>query len=172
MVPGSFVGYFVAAAGAAAALIGLLFVAISLRPESVLGRNAPPVGRALAESSFTGLMNAFFLSMVAVVPGASLGVAAGVLGLGSVWNTIWLQRHLGRQDEHRVMLLLSFATFAAELALGGVLIAQPHSTGCVRALCYVVIASFAVALGRAWSLMQGRHLEDTEGAPGGGNGQA
>ena len=37
MVPGDFIGYFAAAGTAAGTLIGLLFVAVSLRPESVLG---------------------------------------------------------------------------------------------------------------------------------------
>ena len=40
MVPDDFTGYFAAAGTAAGALIGLLFVAVSLRPETVLGRGA------------------------------------------------------------------------------------------------------------------------------------
>jgi hypothetical protein len=55
VVPDSFDGYFTAAASAAGALIGLLFVAISMRPDAVLGANPSSHARALASSSFTGL---------------------------------------------------------------------------------------------------------------------
>jgi hypothetical protein len=87
VVPDSFTGYFAGAATAAGALIGLLFVAVSLRPEAVLGAGASAKAQAVASP--------------------------------------------GRQS-------------------------------LVYAIAYLLVASFAAALGRAWSLMQGRD------APGGG----
>jgi hypothetical protein len=53
VIPADFTGYFAAAATAAGALIGLLFVAISLRPESILGDQAAPVGRAMSGSPWS-----------------------------------------------------------------------------------------------------------------------
>jgi len=44
VVPGEFTAYFAGAAAAAGVLIGLLFVAASLRPESVFGESATPGG--------------------------------------------------------------------------------------------------------------------------------
>ncbi|HUY77561.1 MAG TPA: hypothetical protein VMV29_12380 [Ktedonobacterales bacterium] len=38
MVPTSFLGFFAASAGASAALIGLLFVAISITPERIISQ--------------------------------------------------------------------------------------------------------------------------------------
>jgi hypothetical protein len=49
-------------------LIGLLFVAVWLRPETVFGDGAPPAGRAQADSAFTCLADSFFVSLVALVP--------------------------------------------------------------------------------------------------------
>ena len=46
MVPAEFTGYFTAAAAAAGVLIGLLFVAVSLRSETVFGDGASAAGRA------------------------------------------------------------------------------------------------------------------------------
>jgi hypothetical protein len=43
MVPTDFANYFLASAGAGAALIGLLFVAISINTERTFGREAQPV---------------------------------------------------------------------------------------------------------------------------------
>ncbi len=42
--------------------------------------------------------------------------------------------------------------------MGVILVVTPHDRGEVFSMCYLVIASFAVALSRAWSLVQGRHL--------------
>jgi hypothetical protein len=57
VVPDDFTGYFAAAATAAGALIGLLFVAASLRPETILGRDAPPAAKAISGSAFTALFS-------------------------------------------------------------------------------------------------------------------
>jgi hypothetical protein len=59
MVPASFYGYFTAAAAAAGVLIGLLFVAVSLRPDTISGDEAPAAGRAQAGSAFTCQVNCF-----------------------------------------------------------------------------------------------------------------
>jgi hypothetical protein len=171
MVPASYVGYFIAAGGAAAALIGLLFVAICLRPSSVLGPTAPASGRALAESSFTCLINAFFISLIAAIPSTKLGIAAVVIALVSLYHTGKLQRRLAGDDSHRLMLAFSAAAFSAELAAGVVLVIRPHMVGCVNGWCYVVAASFAVALARAWNLMRGTHLQNGD-VPSGPQAQA
>jgi hypothetical protein len=44
MVPGAFDAYLGAAATASAALVGLLFVAVSVRDDSIFGPKATPVG--------------------------------------------------------------------------------------------------------------------------------
>ena len=54
MVPGVYDAYLAAMATAAAALIGLLFVAVSVRDYTIFGPNAMPGGEALAITAFTG----------------------------------------------------------------------------------------------------------------------
>ena len=94
MVTGDFIGYFAAAGTAAGTLIGLLFVAVSLRPESVLGAGAPPEGRAVAGSAFIALVNSFFVSLIAVIPHTSLGYVAAIMALLSLLYTLRLHRAL------------------------------------------------------------------------------
>jgi hypothetical protein len=49
---------------------------------------------------------------------------------------------------------LSIVTYIAQ-GLGGVaLLARPHLTWIVNGLCYVIFASFAISLTRAWALIQ------------------
>lgn len=45
-----------------------------------------------------------------------------------------------------------------QLGVGVASIFSPGTSGYIDALAYLLIASFAVALRRAWSLAQGRHL--------------
>src|SRR5579862_9330404 len=53
VVPDTYNGYFTATVTAAGTLIGLLFVANALRPDTVFGPAAPATGRVLAGSAFT-----------------------------------------------------------------------------------------------------------------------
>jgi len=68
MVPPQFTNFFLASSGAAAALVGLLFVAISVAPEHIVQANAPIERQAMAASSFSALLNAFFISLGALIP--------------------------------------------------------------------------------------------------------
>jgi hypothetical protein len=156
-VPASFYGYFTAAAAAAGVLIGLLFVAVSLRPETIFGDEASAAGRAQAGSAFTCLVNCFFVSLVALIPQAGIGVAAVVVSLTSMLATVRLHREVARQELQLTMLVLSMATYLYQFAIGLYVIAT-SGTGQISNLAYLQIALFAVALRRAWSLVQGKHL--------------
>ncbi len=80
-MPVDFTAFFAASAGAAAALVGLLFVAISISPERNVGPGAPVERQVVAEGAFTALVNAFFLSLGALIPNVGIGAIA-------VWHTI------------------------------------------------------------------------------------
>jgi hypothetical protein len=158
VVPDDFTGYFAASATAAGALIGLLFVAASLRPETVLGRGAPPAAQAVAGSAFTALINSFFVSLIALIPGTSLGYTATTMALLSLYGTWRLHHQLARHETALLQIVLALLAYLTQLGLGIALIIHQQDASLVYAVAYVLIGSFAVALRRAWSLMQGRHL--------------
>ncbi len=83
MVPSSYNAYFTAIATGAAALIGLLFVAVSVRDETIFGPKAIAGGEALAITAFTGLVNSLLISLLALIPQDNLGFGAIILGRGS-----------------------------------------------------------------------------------------
>jgi len=157
VVPDDFIGFFAGAAGAAAALIGLLFVAISVRAESVLGTGASAQARAVAGSAFTALINSFFVSLIALIPDNNLGYAAVLMAVVSMASTVRLHRGLGKGESAVPLLLLAMAAFLTQFVAGAFLIARPADQNLVYFVAYVLVASFAAGLGRAWSLMQGRH---------------
>ncbi len=165
VVTGDFIGYFAAAGTAAGTLIGLLFVAVSLRPESVLGAGAPPEGRAVAGSAFIALVNSFFVSLIAVIPHTSLGYVAAIMALLSLLYTLRLHRALAGSRPAWRQLLLAAATYCGQLGVGVALAIRPHTQELVSVVAYVLIASFSVGLGRAWSLMQGGYVEAKQEQP-------
>jgi hypothetical protein len=158
VIPAEFTGFFTAAAAAAGVLIGLLFVAVSLRTESVFAQGAPPGGRALAGSAFTSLVNSFFVALVALIPRASLGQVAIIMAAISLFNTARLHRQVARQQIQLVLMVLGVGTYVYQFVVGVMLVVNPHDSGQVFTMAYLVIASFAVALSRAWGLLEGRHL--------------
>jgi Kef-type K+ transport system membrane component KefB len=158
VVPADYSGYFTATVAAAGVLIGLLFVAVSLRPDTIFGDGAPPAGLAQAGSAFTCLVDCFFISLVALIPGGGLGVVSVILAVTSIVATLRLHREVARQELQLAMLVLSLATYLYQLVIGIILVLHGSATGQVSSVAYLEIALFSVALRRAWSLVQGKHL--------------
>ncbi len=79
MVSPGLVSFFSASVGAGAALIGLIFVAVSIAPEKTVMVGAPLERQAVAASAYTALLNAFFISLFALIPGTSMGWVALVM---------------------------------------------------------------------------------------------
>ena len=155
MVPASFIGYFTGAATAGAALIGLLFVAVSLRPESVRRTGSSARAHAVAGSAFTALVNSFFVSLIALIPGTNLGYTAVIMALISLYSTFRLHRGLGKGESAVMLLVLALAAYLTQLVAGVFLVASPGDQSLMYTIAYVLVAAFAAALGRAWSLLQG-----------------
>jgi hypothetical protein len=163
VLPATYTVYFTAASTSAAALIGLLFVAVSLRDDSIFGSNAIPSRRALATSSFIALVNSFFVALLALVPAGNVGIGALIMAVVSATAAVRLQRRLPRDRWHVVLAAFTFVTYAAQFAEGAVLIIAPHETGFVTGVAYQLFASMAVALQRAWRLLSSGGLD--EGGP-------
>ena len=161
MMPQEFDTFFATSAGASAALIGLLFVAVSrAEPGSVFGREAQADRHAAAAGAFTGLADAFFVSLGALIPGANIGgivlvVAAvallGTLGLG---RELWRRRFEGRRAGRGALLVLGgFAVYGLQLWCAYWLLGAPSDKDYLSALAFLLLGSYVVGLGRAWELL-------------------
>lgn len=165
MVPRSYLEFMITSASAAGAMIGLLFVAVSFRSDLVFGSRATQRVRTLAGSSFTGLVNAFSLSLLAVVPTTNIGVSMVVLSVICLFTTITLHAN-GPRDTHQYrLLILTGLTYVAQFAGGVTLLVRPHAVWIVNATCYLIFASFVLALVRAWQLLRAEGPTPTESAP-------
>jgi len=161
MVPDTFTAFFAASAGVAGALIGLLFVAISVAPAlaDVERRLELDVRAGVA---FSALTDALVVSLIALIPGVSLGVPALVaacagfascLGLGMV-----LMRGTGVVNRGRQLRLLGAQSlvFVYQFLVALQLRGDPHDQSAVRTLAILTVVFFLVGIARAWQLIGAR----------------
>jgi hypothetical protein len=160
MVPPEFLNFFTASTGAGAALVGLLFVAVSLAPEQIVTRRAPVERRAVAGSAFTALINAFFISLVALIPHFNFGtliVPISSLSLLTSLLQAWslLRPRKGWQSFLRraMLVCLSLGLYGLELRTAVGLITDPTQVGFVYGLLFVLLGIFVLGLTRAWELL-------------------
>jgi hypothetical protein len=162
-VAGHYESFFTASAGASAAILGLLVVALSV----VNADDADPTTRelrtVLAGSAFVVLVDIFFVSIVALTGGPVLlglsSVAMAAIGLLATRRLIPRARRAGNfaPSSRSRTLNLAFASmsvvgYSAQLGLAVALLADTHSAALQRALVLVIVAFYGSALGRAWEV--------------------
>jgi hypothetical protein len=163
MVPASFHDFFLASAGAGAALVGLLFVAVSIAPERNVAADAPVGRQATAASAFTALFNAFFVSLIALIPGGAFGGGAAVFGALGLVNSVGLARMLlkrwyGWQSALRrgFLVVVGVIVYGAELYYGARLLQRSDELGSVYSLVALLVGIYGIGLTRAWQLLGAR----------------
>jgi hypothetical protein len=154
--------FFAASAGVAGALIGLLFVAISVAPERVLGPDASEVHSVRAAATLTAFTNALSVSLFGLVPELNPGGAAtAVGGLGLVFILGALSRLIPSAKVKRVRAReLSFliglvAVFVIQLISGIELLERRSDRGALETVCILVVVCFLIGIERAWELVGG-----------------
>jgi hypothetical protein len=160
VVPSEFLNFFMASTGAAAALVGLLFVAVSLAPEQIVTRGAPVERRAVAGRAFTALINAFFISLVALIPHFNFGTLivpfsslSLLTSLLQAWSLLGPRKGWQSFLRRAVLICLSLGLYGLELWNGVGLITDPTQVGFVYGLLFVLLGIFILALTRAWELL-------------------
>ncbi len=162
MVPDKLLNYCLAGAGASATLIGLLFVAVSVAPEHVFGEGASAEQRALAGSAFIALVDAFLVSFVGLIPDTNIGYPALGVGVGALINTLnlarqlWEERRAGPGGQRLTLVVGGLGLYGGELWFAVQVIRQPHDTGYVYGLAYLLVGTYVLGVGRAWELLGAR----------------
>lgn len=146
MVPTDLTTFNVACMGASASFIGLLFVGLSVVMQKG-NQTVADADRVLAEGSYSALINIFFVSLVATLPGNSVGIVGLIMssiGLLSCWRLRPYSRKLSFVVS-AIVYLLEFL-FSLELFL--------HSNRYLDEGTYegIIIALFSMGLIRAWGL--------------------
>jgi hypothetical protein len=168
MAPDSLHDLFFAAAGVAGALIGLLFVAISVEHERLTAQDADQVHRVRARSALAAFVNALVISLFALIPGDTLGVAAtwgGTAGVLFVLGSVLSVRRAGHgrtsgfgRMRQLTFLVLMLVVFAFQVVNGVRLLSNEHNHGAADTLAVLVIACFMLGIYRSWELIGGPEI--------------
>ena len=159
-LPPAFSNFYTASTQVSAALIGLLFVSVSISTDSVFGEKATLRNRLRAYSAFTALVNAFFLSFTSILPDPRIGVYAVTLGALALSDTFMnlamvVRERGGGRIGALITTVLSAALYVDEVVLGALLMSRPHDLGLLSSLNTLIIGAYAFGLARAWALLGG-----------------
>jgi hypothetical protein len=163
VIPADIHDFFLAGAGVAGALIGLLFVAISVSAERLAKAEASAqMQRVRAYAALTAFINALAVSLFALIPGEQLGTAAlvvAILGLlfvtASLLSLIRVRAMRSMAVRDAVLLAGLTAAFVYQLVAGADLNANPGDVGSVHTIAILMIVFFLVGIARAWELIGG-----------------
>ena len=159
MMPEEYREFFVAATGVAGALIGLLFVAVSVFPEHARRATTRVQFHSRASAALLVFTNALVISLAALVPGISIGwwaVIAGGTVLLFALGTARSVAAAARRREARgdaIWLVLGLLVIGGFEVHAGTRLVTGLDLDAVQTLNSVVIGDLAYGISRAWQLV-------------------
>jgi hypothetical protein len=160
VVTGAYRDLFVATASAAAALTGLLFVAMSVASERAIVRGPRIIRQIRASAALLAFTSTLAIALFGLVPGTNIGYPAVIVAIIGIFFTAAAVRsivasHPGpalvRRQVGLIMILLLICF--TELIAGVVVLGTPASAASVQVIGYAVVASLLVGIGRAWEFI-------------------
>jgi hypothetical protein len=163
MVPDSIHDFFVASGPVAGALIGLLFVAISVAAGRLSQDKAgAQLHRIRAVAALTAFTNSLAVSLLALIPGHKIGPAAiYVAAFGLLFVAASLVSLVRRDQVHwatardALFLLALAVTFAVQLVEGADILARPDNPTAVNTIAILVVVCFLIGIARSWEVIGG-----------------
>jgi hypothetical protein len=163
VVPENIHDFFMGSAGVTGALIGLLFVAISVAgPRLARAEATAQVHRIRANASLIAFTNSLSVSLFALIPGEKIGwTSVAVSTVGLVFIAAALLSLLRAPEKHwsiarDAFFLVGMAVaFAVELIAGLNVAYHPGDSGSVETIAILVIVFCLIGIGRAWELVGG-----------------
>jgi hypothetical protein len=163
MVTGDARDLFVAVASAAAALTGLLFVAITVTPRPAGGRPRGVIHQVRSAAALLAFTNALGISLFGLVPNNNAGYPAGVFGIIGTLFTLASVRSILADTRARARFAAQLsliggllAVFISEIIFGAELIVNRHSHNAVDVLGNLIVASLFIGVARAWEFVGDR----------------
>jgi hypothetical protein len=158
---GHYESFFITSAGASAAILGLLVVAVSVVNADDANPTTRELRTVLAGSAFVALVDIFLVSIVALTGGSVVfglsSLAMAAIGLLATVQLIPRAKRAGnfsRGVRARTLNIafasISVGSYSAQLGLAAAILGNTRSTALQSALVLVIVALYGSALGRAW----------------------
>jgi hypothetical protein len=163
MVPEDIREFFAAGAGVAGALIGLLFVAISVSAERLSRETTgAQLHRIRAVAALTAFVNALAVSLFSLIPGEKIGwtsVAVAVVGLtfvvAAMMSLVRLRAIRSATIRDALFLIGLAVVFVIQLVEGLGVLGNPGNSGDVDTIAILVVSCFFIGIARSWELIGG-----------------
>jgi hypothetical protein len=155
--------FFITSAGASAAILGLLVVAVTVVNADDSNITTRELRTVLAGSAFVALVDIFIVSIVALTGGSvSFGVSSLAMAAGGLLATRGLvprARRAGNfsRDSRTRELNIAFAAisvgaYSVQFGLAVALLADTRSSALLHALILVIVALYCSTLARIWEV--------------------
>jgi hypothetical protein len=160
-VVGHYENFFITSAGASAAILGLLVVAITVVNADDENPTTRELRTVLAGSAFVALVDIFMVSIVALTGGSVVfglsSLAMAIVGLLATRQLIPRAKRAGNFSSSSrtrtlniVFASISAVAYPVQLVLALALLANTQNAALQRALVLVIVVLYCSALGRAW----------------------
>jgi hypothetical protein len=151
--------FYETAAGVAGALIGLLFVAVSVAHERS-GEDPRSRHQLPAAAALTAFTNALCVSLFGLIengrialPAAGFGIAGMLFVFASLLAVV---RRPERRSHHLVILGMLLTTFAAQVITGLRNTDHSSAAGVQQTVAILVVVCFLSGIARSWELLGGQ----------------
>ena len=163
MVPLSFHDFFSGCATIAGALIGLLFVVLSVTSESLSGEKARTDHQVRAGAAFSALVNTMVIALFALLPTTDFGTVALILAAAGLGTTAALIFALAREDRRigrgdLFMFLVLLLLYGLQLANAVRLEHTPGKVSLVVNQGVLAVGFFLFGIARSWQLVGAREF--------------
>ncbi len=160
MIPPDYSSYFSTMAAVGATLFGLIFVAISIVPESVATANASLERQVKATAAYIALLNPLVISLFALIPHQQIGIVVIGMSTLGLLNTLGLVMTIIRtvgpsvaRLRHSLFVLAGFFLYGYESYFAIRLIKTPTDVVSLYFLADLMIGISIFGVIRAWELI-------------------
>jgi hypothetical protein len=164
VVPDSFYDFFQGCATVAGALIGLLFVALSVARGRMTGHENRTQHDVRAAAAFSALINTLVIALTGLLPGTSFGEVGIVVACAGLATTAGLIIVLYRERQGAVapgdvrMLAILLLLYVLQLANAVLLAGTPRDVNAVARQGGLAILFFLFSIARSWQLVGARNV--------------